>query len=143
MLYCLGMARDDGTETGSNDTTHRYSDEERLAFYRCLTRIFQMERQYGGDAIDAILIRAVAIGRLEQRPMDISSLAAYLGLPRQTVSRRVNKLIDRKVLEATREGNRTIIFTSERAQKVSLPFVQDAIDHTIEFVEKLKAERSK
>ena len=137
------MARNTTTESGSDETSERYSDEERLAFYRCLTRIFQMERQYGGDAIDAILIRAVAIGRLEQRPMDISSLAAYLGLPRQTVSRRVNKLIDRRVLEAQREGNRTIIFTSERARSVSLPFVQDAIDCTIEFVEKMKAERSK
>ena len=120
-----------------------FSEDERLRFYRCLTRIFQTERAYGGDAIDAIILRAVAIGRIEQRPMNISSLADYLGLPRQTVSRRVNRLAARDLIATEKRGNETVVVTTPKATKHSLPFVNEAIGHTIEFVRSLDPDRSK
>lgn len=123
--------------------TREFSEDERLRFYRCLTRIFQTERAYGGDAVDAIILRAVAIGRIEQKPMNISSLADYLGLPRQTVSRRVNRLAARDLIATEKRGNETTVVTTPRATKHSLPFVNEAIGHTIEFVRSLDPDRSK
>ena len=115
-----------------------YTDDERRQFYRCMTRIFQMERELGGTMIDAIILRAAAIGRLEDRPMSVSSLASYVNLPRQTVSRRVRRLCERGMLTTRRDGNRTIVETTDKARRRSLKFANSAISETIEFVRELQ-----
>jgi DNA-binding transcriptional regulator YhcF (GntR family) len=119
-------------------TEHSYTEDERRQFYRCMTRIFQMERELGGSMIDAIILRAAAIGRLEDRPMSVSSLAAYVSLPRQTVSRRVQRLVRAGTLATRRDGNRTIIDTTEKSRRRNAKFVNDAIAETIEFVRTLE-----
>jgi hypothetical protein len=48
-----------------------YSEDERRHFFRCITPIFPMERELGGTMFDAIILRAAAIGRLEERPMSV------------------------------------------------------------------------
>ncbi len=116
---------------------HEYAEDERRNFYRCMTRIFQMERELGSNMIDAIIMRAAAIGRLENRPMSISSLSSYVHLPRQTVSRRVKRLADKGMLTIRREGNRAIVETTEKARRRSLKFANKAIAETIEFVVQL------
>jgi DNA-binding transcriptional ArsR family regulator len=111
-----------------------YTDDERRHFFRCMTRILQMERELDGTMIDAIILRAAAIGRLEDRPMSVSSLATYVSLPRQTVSRRIHRLTKVGMLTTRREGNRTIAHTTEKARRRNEAFVNDAIAETIEFV---------
>ena len=120
-----------------------YSEDERRDFFRCMTRIFQMERELGGTMIDAIVLRAAAIGRLEGRPMSVSSLASYVSLPRQTVSRRIHRLCRAGMLTTRREGNRTIVDTTEKARRRNAKFVNDAIAETIEFVRRLDDNCSK
>ena len=115
-----------------------YFEDERRHFYRCMTRIFQMERELGGTMIDAIIFRAAAIGRLENNPMSVSSLASYVNLPRQTVSRRVHRLSELGMLTTRRDGNRTIVETTEKARRRSLKFANSAISETIEFVRQLE-----
>lgn len=124
-------------------TEHYYSEDERRQFYRCMTRIFQMERELGGSMIDAIILRAAAIGRLENRPMSVSSLASYVSLPRQTVSRRIQRLARAGMLTTRREGNRTIVDTTEKARRRNAKFVNDAISETTEFVNALEINRPK
>lgn len=119
-------------------TDHSYSEDERRQFYRCMTRIFQMERELGGTMIDAIILRAAAIGRLEDRPMSVSSLATYVSLPRQTVSRHVHRLARAGMLSTRRDGNRTIIDTTEKSRRRNAKFVNDAITETIDFVKSLE-----
>lgn len=119
-------------------TDHSYTEDERRQFYRCMTRIFQMERELGGTMIDAIILRAAAIGRLEDRPMSVSSLATYVSLPRQTVSRHVHRLARAGMLTTRRDGNRTIIDTTEKSRRRNAKFVNDAITETIEFVNGLR-----
>lgn len=116
------------------ENANAYSEADRLQFYRCMTRIFQMERELGGTMIDAIILRAAAIGRLEDRPMSVSSLASYVNLPRQTVSRRVTRLKRLGMLTTRRDGNRTMVETTEKARRRSLKFANDAIAETAEFV---------
>lgn len=120
-----------------------YTDDERRHFFRCMTRIFQMERELGGTMIDAIILRAAAIGRLEEHPMSVSSLATYVSLPRQTVSRRIHRLTKVGMLTTRREGNRTIVHTTEKARRRNEAFVNDAIAETIEFVGRLNNNRPK
>lgn len=108
-----------------------------------MTRIFQMERELGGTMIDAIILRAAAIGRLEDRPMSVSSLATHVSLPRQTVSRRIHRLTKVGMLTTRREGNRTIVHTTEKARRRNEAFVDDAIAETIEFVGRLNNNRPK
>ena len=88
--------------------------------------------------IDAIILRAAAIGRLENNPMSVSSLASYVNLPRQTVSRRVHRLSELGMLTTRRDGNRTIVETTEKARRRSLKFANSAISETIEFVRQLE-----
>lgn len=124
-------------------TDHSYTEDERRQFYRCMTRIFQMERELGGTMIDAIILRAAAIGRIEDRPMSVSSLSTYVSLPRQTVSRHVQRLVKAGMLTAQRKGNRTIVDTTEKARRRNAKFVNDAITETVEFVRALENNRPK
>ena len=73
--------------------------------------------------------------------MSISALASYLILPRQTVSRRVAHLAERGMLKTVREGNRTIVTTTEKAKRSSLRFAGEAIAHTVDFVSTLDTKR--
>tara|TARA_R110000787_G_scaffold230169_1_gene337649 strand:+ start:798 stop:1175 length:378 start_codon:yes stop_codon:yes gene_type:complete len=124
-------------------TAREYSENDRLQFYRCMTRIFQMERELGGSMIDAIILRAAAIGRLEGRPMSVSALASYVNLPRQTVSRRIGKLTRLGLMTTRRDGNRTVVDTTEKAKRNSLKFAGDAIAETVDFVRGLDKVRPK
>lgn len=120
-----------------------YSEDERRHFFRCITPIFRMERELGGTMFDAIILRAAAIGRLEERPMSVSSLADYVSLQRQMVSRRFHRLARVGMLTTRREGNRTIVDTTEKARRRNAKFVNDAIVETGEFVHGLDMNRPK
>lgn len=68
-----------------------------------LARVFN-ESIYGdrplGASLDGVFIAAcIAIGHAENRLMNTSKLAHYLGMSRQTVSRRVDELIKLGVIE--------------------------------------------
>ena len=75
--------------------------------------------------------------------MSVSALSDYVSLPRQTVSRRVHRLAKAGMLVTRREGNRTIVDTTEKARRRNAKFVNDAIAETIEFVRRLDDNRSK
>ena len=73
--------------------------------------------------------------------MSVSSLATYVNLPRQTVSRRIQRLASRGLLATRREGNRTVVDTTDKARRSSLKFANDAIAETVEFVRGLDNNR--
>ena len=111
-----------------------FSDADRLGFYRYLDQVYQAERRLGTDIVDVVSLRALAIGKMENRPHDISSLAAGLGLPRQTVGRRIKRLAERGSVVAEKKGNRTVLVTSPRARARSLRYTDRAIAEAVEFV---------
>jgi DNA-binding transcriptional ArsR family regulator len=125
-------------------TEPRFSDAERLELFRLLDRIYQSERRLGGgDVIDVLILRTIAMAKMEGRPMDVSSLAGYLGLSRQTVGRRVQALIRRGAVVREKSGKRGLLFTSDRARASSLDYVDHAIAEAIAFVRTLGNEGSK
>ena len=119
------------------------TEDERSHVFCCITPIFQMERELGGTMFDAIILRAAAIGRREERLMSVSSLADYVSPRRQMVSRRVHRLARVGMLTTRREGNRTIVDTTEKARRRNAKFVNDAIVETGEFVHGLDMNRPK
>ena len=60
-----------GHNRGDHMPDPAYSEDERRHCFRCITPIFRMEHELGGTMFDAIILRAAAIGRLEERPMSV------------------------------------------------------------------------
>lgn len=70
-----------------------------------LARIFN-EATYGdsplGTSLDGLFVLScVLIGHAENRVMNVSKLAHYLGMTRQTVTRRLNELLKIGIVERT------------------------------------------
>jgi predicted transcriptional regulator len=80
--------------------------QERLRVYRLLLGLAGTVSEviYGhrelGSSLDGLFVAiAVALGHAENKPMGVSKLAHYLGMSRQTVSRRLDELIKLGVVE--------------------------------------------
>ncbi|KFX26656.1 helix-turn-helix domain-containing protein [Ralstonia solanacearum] len=56
-------------------------------------------KRFGARADELVLLAAVFVGQAEGRPMNASKLAAYAGIPRPTVIRKLQALARRGVLE--------------------------------------------
>ncbi|WP_155755013.1 helix-turn-helix domain-containing protein [Burkholderia pseudomultivorans] len=56
-------------------------------------------KRFGSRADELVLLAAVFVGQAEGRPMNASKLAAYAGIPRPTVIRKLQALARRGVLE--------------------------------------------
>ncbi|ARK86989.1 helix-turn-helix domain-containing protein [Burkholderia pseudomallei] len=56
-------------------------------------------KRFGARADELVLLAAVFVGQAEGKPMNASKLAAYAGIPRPTVIRKLQTLARRGVLE--------------------------------------------
>lgn len=56
-------------------------------------------QRFGARADELVLLAAVFVGQAEGKPMNASKLAAYAGIPRPTVIRKLRALARRGVLE--------------------------------------------
>lgn len=124
----------------------QFSDQERLRLFQFLDSIYRAERDLGGTTIDVVdtqILRTIAIGKLEGRRHDMSSVAAHLGLPRQTVGRRIKRLIDHGALVSEKCGKRTLLETSPRTRARSLGYMDEAIKRMARLVETLPPSCSK
>lgn len=50
------------------------------------------EKRFASNAADTLLIAAVAVGHLEARPLTPHKLAMFIGIPRATAARRLQRL---------------------------------------------------
>lgn len=125
---------------------HPFTDAERLRLFQFLDGIYRAERDLGGTVIDVVdtqILRTVAIGKLEGRRHDMSSVAVHLGLPRQTVGRRIKRLIDHGALVSEKCGKRTLLETSPRTRARSLGYMDEAIERMLKMVETMSGSCSK
>jgi CRP-like cAMP-binding protein len=108
---------------------------ERLALARAyisLTRVM-VASVFGKKAADHSLLligSAIMVGHAEDRPMNATKIAHYVGLPRSTVIRKLNEFLRSGVI--TRRGN-VYLLSEERAQNQT-KYVTEAmrIFHTAE-----------
>ena len=119
----------------------KYTEAQRLEVIRLLDRLYQGERHLGArDIIDVLILRTVAMGKMEGRPMDVSGLSYYLGLSRQTVGRRIKGLEEQGALAVETQGRRHVLLNSDQNRKRSIGNLDRNIDDIREFVRELDEE---
>lgn len=119
----------------------KYAEAQRLEVIRLLDRLYQGERHLGArDIIDVLILRTVAMGKMEGRPMDVSGLSYYLGLSRQTVGRRIKGLEEQGALVVEAQGRRHVLLNSDQNRKRSIGNLDRNIDDIREFVRELDKE---
>ena len=57
-----------------------------------------------GKPINALILRTIIQGKLQERPYDISSLSESLELPLTTIHRKVHELVEDGYVEITKNG---------------------------------------
>lgn len=120
-------------------TDNDYTDGERLELIRLMDRLYQSERHLGArDVVDVLILRTIAMGKLEGRPLDVSSLAYYLGLSRQTVGRRIKGLVEQGAVEVREKGRRHELFTSQATRQRSLGNMDRNIDEIRRFAKQFE-----
>lgn len=92
-------------------TKVRFSQKGHLAAARGMTEALAALGQYDlNDGLRIVAIRlAIIVGNLENKPVDISSIAVMTGIPRSTVKRLVDFLIKAQVTSVTKMGKRKIV----------------------------------
>lgn len=78
----------------------------RLAYY-------QAKRGLGLRPLDIVMTDVVALGHLEDRPVDLSSLAEALMLPYPTVHRHAKDLIEAGWLVERKDGRRNCLYVNK------------------------------
>jgi DNA-binding MarR family transcriptional regulator len=81
--------------------------EPRLAICRCILETMRLAMPVlapdkPGDAHLFQLVLAVFVGTAEGKPMSTTKLALYLGIPRETVRRRLKDMIEAGIVEMRR-----------------------------------------
>lgn len=92
------------------------------------------EPEFGSAMETQVITMAVALGQLEHRAMSTSKLAEYVGIPRATVTRKLQMLEARGVLERNRVG--AYIFTDSEMKRPQVwAFIDSAarLIHTAAF----------
>lgn len=87
---------------------------------------------------DFVLVKAVFISQLEGRPLTAAKLAAYVGMPRPTVVRRMQALVDRGTVLRDDSGKFTVPDDS-----MNRPEAVACLNSAIEAVKEAAAELSK
>ena len=119
----------------------KYTEAQCLEVIRLLDRLYQGERHLGArDIIDVLILRTVAMGKMEGRPIDVSALSYYLGLSRQTVGRRIKGLEEQGALVVETQGRRHVLLNSDQNRKRSIGNLDRNINDIREFVRELDEE---
>jgi hypothetical protein len=83
--------------------------EHRIAVVRGFLDIFRRAYKYtDGDLELALIIAAIRLGVLEEKPMDISAVSAITGIPRSTVQRKIKDRRIPEALQILQEGRRVL-----------------------------------
>ena len=89
--------------------SNSHTFEQQYAFIRLLTEIDSVYRIVYGDARTAAIVNCIWLGQQDGAPFDITSLAAHLDTPRQTVSHIVKRLVAEGVVERRQNGHSAVL----------------------------------
>jgi len=90
-------------------------DKRRLIIARAVLSVREAAIFYFGDVDKVAILHAVAIGRIEGPPTDVSAIAALSSLSRQTVIRHLKRLEEEGLVMLVRQGRRVIVTTTEHS----------------------------
>lgn len=81
--------------------------------------------KFGADLDASVIVMAIVIGHLEQRPMSASKISEYIGIPRTTVLRKLQALqVDGMI--ARTSGAEFVIAANEVNRPERLSFARNA-----------------
>lgn len=108
---------------------YKPNDPTRLGFYiRMVDFASHLNAIYPGGFNAAVIIMAIAIADFDSKPVDFSSLAAMLCLPRSTLRRHVIKLEEEGFVTCRKEGKFTMIRVTEKVKTVTIPIFEEHLD---------------
>jgi hypothetical protein len=83
--------------------------EHRIAVVRGFLEIFCLAYKHtAGDLELAMIIGAIRLGVLENRPLDVSAISALTGIPRSTVQRKLKDPRIPEILQTLQDGRRVL-----------------------------------
>jgi len=82
----------------------------------CLNRFYAIETGMWGGPLDALIVRTVVVGAIQNKPYDFSALATVLDLPIATVHRKVRNLTKTGVLVQEKAGRSTYLHPTSRTR---------------------------
>ena len=113
----------------SRMTPYKPYDPTRLGFYiRMVDFASHLNATYPGGLNAGVIMMAIAIADFDGKPVDFSSLAAMLCLPRSTLRRHVIKLENEGFVTCRQEGKFTMIRSTEKVKAVTIPIFEEHLD---------------
>lgn len=82
----------------------------------CLNRFYAMETGMWGTPLDALIVRTVVTGEMEDRLYDLSALAGALGIPVSTIHRKISELEQVGLLRRERQGRSSYLVPTEKTR---------------------------
>lgn len=83
----------------------------------CLNRFYSLETAMWGKPVDALIVRTVVQGHLQDRLYDLSALSGVLGLPIATLHRKVGELVEAGYLQRERRGKSVYLIPTDETCK--------------------------
>jgi len=82
----------------------------------CLNRFYAIESGMWGKPINALILRTIIQGKLQNRLYDISSLSESLDLPLTTIHRKVHELVKTGYVHHKKLGKSVYLIPTEKTQ---------------------------
>ncbi|MBO6549531.1 MAG: hypothetical protein JJ964_07900 [Rhizobiales bacterium] len=82
----------------------------------CLNRFYAIESGLWGKPINALILRTIFKGHLQDLPYDMSALSECLDLPLTTTHRKVHELITTGYIEQKLVGKSMLLLPTEKTQ---------------------------
>ncbi|MBR9651821.1 ArsR family transcriptional regulator [Thalassovita aquimarina] len=79
----------------------------------CLNRFYSLEKDMWGKPVEALIVRTVVQGRLQDRLYDLSALSDVLDLPIGTLHRKVADLVEAGYLKREKRGKSVYLAPTE------------------------------
>jgi len=81
----------------------------------CLNRFYAIETGMWGSPLDALIVRTVITGKVQEKLYDLSALSNTLGLAISTTHRKVDELEAAGFLKREKRGRSTYLIPTDRA----------------------------
>ena len=126
-----------------DETRLRYSDEDQVEFFRALNDIVcKYKQETGYSQVQQVVQRELVIANKTGKPYDLISMEASTGIPRETIRRTMDTLVEMGTHHRVLEGKRVIVTCTPEAQANLRPLAEDFMDIMGEVFDRIRARRS-
>ena len=110
----LDPTRDRSTLSAEEEASVRRVVQQQII--ECLNRFYAIESGMWGRPINALILRTIIQGHLQDRLYDMSALAESLDLPLTTIHRKVQELVEGGYVDRTKCGKSVHLAPTEKTR---------------------------